>query len=211
MKNNISPTALTKARRKFQLAGFLVTIAAGFSFLLPGCTGNTGQPGAAGPPGAGNIAGVNIAMFTVSKGAWFVASGNPTPYLFFPHAIDSINDLNNVIIEVYYNDSTKNGPIWTSVPSQGMQLFRKKNFRDTMRYGTDTIDQLTYSWQPGAITVQYSFLGGLACIQPKRPVFFYVSVIPLKVIKMHPKTNWKDPYEVLNLPEMQAALNKAIH
>lgn len=201
----------TKVRKSVLLLSAAVIVAFGISMLISGCTGQTGSTGAAGPPGGGDLASINVTSFSIPTTSW-VANGSPviTNY-YFQSTFDSIADTKNVIVNVYFYDSVghPNPTTWTALPYSRVDLFHNLYVLDTAK--SDTVDELSYSWQQGSITINYSFLGPISSIQPKRSVFLYATAIPLAVMHKHPDINWKDPASVLALPQVQEALNKAKH
>jgi hypothetical protein len=168
----------------------LLSLVAGFAFLFSGCGGPEGPAGPAGPTGAqGNnglngVANINIQVVDVTS---WTLNASPT-YYYASFTDGAITDPTNETVQVFFSAAGSNGP-WQALPANNV-------FNST--------DQITYSWTTNTVTFFYDYT---SLTNVPLNVYFNVAVIPPAVMKRHPNTNWKDGNAVLQLPEMEAAIN----
>lgn len=168
----------------------VLSFVAGISFLLSGCSGKQGPAGPQGNPGLNGVANIHSQVVSVSLSGWsWVAV--PGYYTAFYNE-GYITDPNNEAVEVYLGP-TSTGP-WQTMPCS--HVFNNG-------------DQMVAAWTTNNVTFDYDW-NSLSSPNPVAdPVYFNVVVIPAAIMKQHPNTNWKDSKAVLQMPEVQAAMNAA--
>jgi hypothetical protein len=150
-----------------------------------GTQGTTGVSGATGPTGNANVV---ISEITVPPSHWR-ADGNGG----WDTAVTAtgFTNINQDAINIYWSVDSVN---YAALPYSGTLA---------------GLPVINYSLFNNNILIEYEQQSGMASIaQPNRKEFFNIVVVPLAIMKLHPYTNWKNAGEVMQLPEVQAALKK---
>jgi hypothetical protein len=167
----------------------LALCAIAFTACQKGDAGPAGATGPQGPQGSIGNANVIITEITVPPSHW-ISDGNGGWDTSL--TATGFTNINQDAINIY---GSTDSAYFSALPYSGV---------------TSGAPVVNYSLFSNSILIQYEPQSGVPSIpQPTSKIFFDVVVIPKAVMHAHPNTNWRNANEVLQLPEVKAALRKS--
>ena len=150
-----------------------------------GTQGITGVAGATGPTGNANVI---ITEITVPPSHW-ISDGNGGWDTSL--TATGFTNINKDAINIY---ASTDSAYFSALPYSGTSV------------GAPVVNYALFS---SSILIEYTPQTGVATIpKPSGKVYFDIVVVPMAVMKSHPTTNWKNAVEVMQLPEVQAAMRR---
>ena len=168
-----------------------------FTSCQKGDAGAAGPQGAQGPQGAAGVTGatgptgnanVIVSEITVPPSNW-ISDGNGGWDTSL--TATGFTNINKEAINIY---ASTDSAYFSALPYAGTSI------------GAPVVNYALFN---NSILIEYTPQTGVSSIpQPNSKIYFDIVVVPMAVMKSHPNTNWKNATEVMQLPEVRAALKK---